>query len=389
MLTYKQMSSNINLIVAVSFGLFVPPRLLRAAKYGGINLHPSLLPEYRGAAPLHWTLLDRKNYTGVTLQTLDDKTFDAGIILAQTPLKDAYEIPKKCTVSELQDGLTPLATDMLVKSLREGRHLPPHRAVGWKAECDALGMDQVASQVLQFRLANTTDNNIKPRRADSLGSWAECLPNPKVEAPKITSEMRQFIMQSDVVQPTTNTVLRQRVLGPLWFMVSDNEGKMKRVTVEGQLEAQLADGRNLARRGVCRKVKFVRLITTKTDKAISTSIDQGADGRGCRTSSDFYFWTTDASEDIYLVAVNGLATLDAHPDACGTPTFSDADKLTEEDLQQHPGKHADSMMSIIKIGHLKMEGEKAKPAKAVLTKFASEVVSLDEFQNIQVASAWD
>jgi methionyl-tRNA formyltransferase len=35
----------INLIVAVSFGLFVPPRLLNAAKYGGLNLHPSLLPE--------------------------------------------------------------------------------------------------------------------------------------------------------------------------------------------------------------------------------------------------------------------------------------------------------------------------------------------------------
>lgn len=36
----------INLIIAVSFGLFVPPRILGAAKYGGLNLHPSLLPEY-------------------------------------------------------------------------------------------------------------------------------------------------------------------------------------------------------------------------------------------------------------------------------------------------------------------------------------------------------
>ena len=36
----------INLIVAVSFGLFVPPRILRSAKYGGLNIHPSLLPKY-------------------------------------------------------------------------------------------------------------------------------------------------------------------------------------------------------------------------------------------------------------------------------------------------------------------------------------------------------
>ena len=39
-------NGSINLIIAVSFGLFVPPRLLNAAKFGGLNIHPSLLPEY-------------------------------------------------------------------------------------------------------------------------------------------------------------------------------------------------------------------------------------------------------------------------------------------------------------------------------------------------------
>lgn len=42
---WMQMPTGINLIIAVSFGLFVPPRLLKQAKYGGINVHPSFLPE--------------------------------------------------------------------------------------------------------------------------------------------------------------------------------------------------------------------------------------------------------------------------------------------------------------------------------------------------------
>lgn len=45
-LTIYQPPEGINLIVAVSFGLFVPSRILRGAKYGGLNVHPSLLPEY-------------------------------------------------------------------------------------------------------------------------------------------------------------------------------------------------------------------------------------------------------------------------------------------------------------------------------------------------------
>ena len=55
-----------NLVVAVSFGLLVPARVLKAARYGGLNVHPSLLPEFRGPAPIQHTLLQRKRRTGVT-----------------------------------------------------------------------------------------------------------------------------------------------------------------------------------------------------------------------------------------------------------------------------------------------------------------------------------
>ncbi|KAK3392147.1 Formyltransferase [Sordaria brevicollis] len=114
----------INLIIAVSFGLFVPPRILGQAKYGGLNVHPSLLPDLRGPAPLHHALLHRLSHTGVSVQTLSPQTFDAGTVIAQTPLP-GIPIPEGCTVPQLHDLLAPLGASMLVSSLQQGLHIPP------------------------------------------------------------------------------------------------------------------------------------------------------------------------------------------------------------------------------------------------------------------------
>ncbi|KAJ3535916.1 hypothetical protein NM208_g6941 [Fusarium decemcellulare] len=101
-----------NLIVAVSFGLFVPPRILRSAKYGGLNVHPSLLPDLRGPAPIHHAILRGYQHTGVSLQTLDAKAFDHGTVLAQTP-RPGISVPSDCTVQELTNLLAPIGAQML------------------------------------------------------------------------------------------------------------------------------------------------------------------------------------------------------------------------------------------------------------------------------------
>ncbi|KAE8350039.1 methionyl-tRNA formyltransferase family protein [Aspergillus coremiiformis] len=124
----------INLIVAVSFGLFVPPRILHGAKYGGLNVHPSLLPDFRGPAPLHYTLLAGKARTGVTLQTLDLKDFDHGVILQQTP-PPGFEIPNpgSCTVPELLDIVAPKGAEILIDGIRKGLFVPPVEDAGWRS----------------------------------------------------------------------------------------------------------------------------------------------------------------------------------------------------------------------------------------------------------------
>ncbi|KAF3937040.1 hypothetical protein ABW19_dt0210450 [Dactylella cylindrospora] len=77
-------SHPIDLIVAVSFGLFIPARLIEEATYGGLNVHPSFLPKYRGSAPIHHALLNGDKATGVVLQTLDKQRFDNGKILSKS-----------------------------------------------------------------------------------------------------------------------------------------------------------------------------------------------------------------------------------------------------------------------------------------------------------------
>ncbi|OCK81442.1 Formyltransferase [Lepidopterella palustris CBS 459.81] len=125
----------INLVVAVSFGLLVPPRILNGTKYGGLNVHPSLLPDLRGPAPIHHTLLQRRQRTGITVQTLHPKHFDQGMVLAQTPAPGLV-IPNQdsCTPSQLLQYLAPLGGEMLVETLRSQAFVPPLEDVGWNGK---------------------------------------------------------------------------------------------------------------------------------------------------------------------------------------------------------------------------------------------------------------
>ncbi|KAL8854701.1 MAG: hypothetical protein Q9221_000483 [Calogaya cf. arnoldii] len=123
------MDRPVNLIIAVSFGLRVPARILTSAEYGGLNVHPSMLPEFPGPAPLHHTLLANRKTTGVTLQTLHPTRFDEGRIVAQTPYPGIEHQAR--TVEELEALTAPLGANMLIQSLKDGSFVPPIREVGW------------------------------------------------------------------------------------------------------------------------------------------------------------------------------------------------------------------------------------------------------------------
>jgi methionyl-tRNA formyltransferase len=122
----------INLVIAVSFGLLVPPRILNLAEYGGLNVHPSLLPDLRGPAPIEHAVLNRRSHTGVSIQTLHPKHFDQGIILAQTPAP-GIPIPHGTTAASLESQLAKTGADMLLDVLKSHKFAPPLQDVGWYA----------------------------------------------------------------------------------------------------------------------------------------------------------------------------------------------------------------------------------------------------------------
>ncbi|KIW91376.1 uncharacterized protein Z519_08272 [Cladophialophora bantiana CBS 173.52] len=119
-----------NLIVAVSFGLLIPPRILQTAKYGGLNVHPSMLPDLRGPAPIQWAIITGRRRTGVSLQTLHPTRFDEGIVLDQTarPGLDIPE-PDQITAEELTSYLAPIGAKMLVDAIRNRLYIPPYNAI--------------------------------------------------------------------------------------------------------------------------------------------------------------------------------------------------------------------------------------------------------------------
>lgn len=118
----------LNLVIAVSFGLLFPARILRVAEYGGLNVHPSLLPDLRGPAPLHHAILKRRTLTGVSLQTMHPTKFDHGDVLAQGP-GQGVPISNSTTPQQLLEILGPLGAEMLTEAIEQGIFVPPVRDI--------------------------------------------------------------------------------------------------------------------------------------------------------------------------------------------------------------------------------------------------------------------
>lgn len=95
-----QAHRNYNLVIAVSYGKLIPHQFLSLLPYGGLNVHPSLLPKYSGASPIQSTLLNRDAHAGVTVQTLHPTKFDRGNILLQT---GSLSVPKLLTTDTIFD----------------------------------------------------------------------------------------------------------------------------------------------------------------------------------------------------------------------------------------------------------------------------------------------
>ena len=103
-----------DLIVVVAYGKILPEYILNYPKYGCINMHASLLPKYRGAGPIQWSVINGEETTGVT-SMLMEKGLDTGDMLlkAETPIGE-YE-----TASQLHDRLMVMGAELLIETVQK------------------------------------------------------------------------------------------------------------------------------------------------------------------------------------------------------------------------------------------------------------------------------
>lgn len=101
-----------DIIITCAYGKIIPKELIDYPKYGCVNIHASLLPKYRGAAPIQWALLNGEEYTGVTLMYMDE-FMDTGDIIA----KKEYKIDIEDNIGTLHDRLSLIGTKLLEENL--------------------------------------------------------------------------------------------------------------------------------------------------------------------------------------------------------------------------------------------------------------------------------
>ena len=104
---------NADVFVTCAYGQILSQEIIDIPKYGIINIHASLLPKYRGAAPIQWSIINGDEYTGVTIMRTD-----AGVDTGDILLSEKIKIGERETAGELFDRLSSLGAELIVKALK-------------------------------------------------------------------------------------------------------------------------------------------------------------------------------------------------------------------------------------------------------------------------------
>lgn len=190
LMPHLSLSTN-SMLIAVSYGKLIPQELIQNANYS-INVHPSLLPRYKGSAPIQHTLLNNDPVTGVSIQTLDPCKFDNGEIIARTP---------EINVQQLLDNDT---TTM-------------ERTPGYMTRIMIDQLGNIGASLLSDVITSQTYKNHEPLPEVYGSSWA--------------TTIKTRDKQVDWIKYTADYIARMiAVLGPVFTFKSIQLGKVHRST---------------------------------------------------------------------------------------------------------------------------------------------------------------
>ena len=155
-----------DLIVVMAYGKILPKEILEIPKYGCINIHVSLLPRWRGAAPLEHTLMSGDIQTGITIIKLKEK-LDAGPIIVQ----EKFIIPERFNKLQLSNSLTLVGTKLLVETIP--KIFNNEITLQDQNEDHATYAGKITSEDRKINFGNSTKNIINQIRAHAPkpGAW--------------------------------------------------------------------------------------------------------------------------------------------------------------------------------------------------------------------------
>lgn len=142
-----------DVICVVAYGKILPKSILNIPTYGCVNLHPSLLPKYRGPAPIQWAILNGDTNTGITTMYMDEGMDTGDIILQQ-------EIPigENETTGELWQRVSEIGSDMLVETIKQ---IEAKTAPRKKQEGETVLAPMLEKEMAKIEWENKTAKEIK------------------------------------------------------------------------------------------------------------------------------------------------------------------------------------------------------------------------------------
>ena len=242
--TGDERNAGISLIVAVSFGLLIPARILRYSQFGGLNVHPSLLPDLAGAAPIQWAIMKGYQSTGVTVQTLHPTQFDGGSIVSQQSVQ--IRDPETCGFEDLRDQLAPVGAKMVVDIICGGLYqsilsMPP---VALDPDIETTKAPRLTTEMMRVDFQKQESQQILRMSRAFPQLWTEVVVTTKNDDDKISHPLRLTIYPSLMLaEPFMDMEVRkilEETQPGVPFAITPRNGSLS--DIQGPLKVKAADG---------------------------------------------------------------------------------------------------------------------------------------------------
>jgi len=222
---------NPDMICVVAYGKILPKEILDIPQYGCINVHGSLLPQYRGAAPIQWAVLNGDKVTGVTTMYMD-----VGMDTGDMILKEEVAIGEDETTGELWERLSKIGGELLVKTVKQIEEKTAPRT--------PQGNDYTMAPMLSKEMSKIDWNTKKSNEIKNLVRGL----NPIMGAYTMYQGKKLKLWKVDIVGE--NIVKNNKALQGQILIANDKEGLYIK-TIDGIIKVLEIQGENAKRMNIC------------------------------------------------------------------------------------------------------------------------------------------